>query len=420
MEQRCPMRRLEEFSLLDPEVQNDPFEFYALLREQSPIYIMPENGIYVVSRYEDCRTVLRDTATFSNVILGMEAIQGEDRADMYQGILRERGWGHVHVLHRTDAPKHSRHRKLVDRVFIASRVKALVPQVDSLAHQLIDRFIDRGECEFVSEFALPLPGIIMGEQLGLDRNDFRRFQSWALAMLETSNRVMTDEELRQTADIELDAQHYLAKIFEDRKKNPTNDLISSLVHAAVEGEEPFTMHELQNLLHQLITGGYETTTSAIAHGVWLLIQHPDQYALLRDDRSLIRNFVEETLRIESPVQGLLRTVTKDTELAGVKIPGGSTLLIRFGAANHDAGTFPKPENFDLKRENAKAHLAFGGGVHSCLGSLLARQEFTSAITAVLNRMDHIELARPLPNPPHVESLNFRPIKELPIRFRKVA
>jgi cytochrome P450 len=418
MESACPMRHVKDFSLLDPVVQNDPFEFYALLQQQEPIYRMPETGIFVVTRYEDCRSVLRDTETYSSVILGMEAIQGEARAAMYQNILRERGWEHVHVLHRTDAPKHTRHRKLVDRVFTASRVKALVPQVDALAHHLIDQFIGRGECEFVSEFALPLPGMIIGEQLGLDRDGFRRFQSWALSMLVTSNRVMTDDELRETAEIELDAQHYLAKIFEDRQKNPTDDLISSLVHAAVEGEEPFSMHELQNLLHQLITGGYETTTSAIAHGLWLLIRNPDQFKKLRGDRSLVRNLVEETLRIESPVQGLMRSVTKDTELAGVKIPAGATVLIRFGAANHDASIFPSPETFDIQRGNAKAHLAFGGGVHSCIGSLLARQEFNSAMNAVLDRMDDISLARPLPDPPHVESLNFRPIKELPIRFTR--
>ncbi|NQV22355.1 MAG: cytochrome P450, partial [Rhodospirillales bacterium] len=232
-------KRVEDFSLLDPHVLSEPYEFYALLHKEQPVYRMPETGIYVVTRYDDIRTVVRDTKTYSSVILGMEALQGEN-ATMYQNILRDRGWEHVHVLHRTDEPKHSHHRRLVDRAFTAKRVRELAPQVDALAHELIDRFIDRGECEFISEFALPLPGMIMGEQLGLDKNEFKRFQSWAYAMLETSNRVMSEQELRDTAEIELDAQHFLAELLEDRRRNPTEDLVSALVHAASEGEEPFT------------------------------------------------------------------------------------------------------------------------------------------------------------------------------------
>jgi cytochrome P450 len=404
--------------LLDPQVLNDPFEFYALLHQEQPVYRMPETGIYVVTRYDDVRAVVKDTVTYSSVILGMEALQGEN-ANLYQDILRKRGWEHVHVLHRTDEPKHAHHRRLVERAFTAKRVRELAPKVDALSHELIDRFIDRGECEFISEFAIPLPGIIMGEQIGLPRDEFKRFQSWAYAMLETSNRIMSEDEIRKTAEIELDAQHYLAEILEDRKQNPTDDLVSALVHAAIEGEEPFNDHELQNLMHQMITGGYETTTSAIGHGLWLLIRNPDQMAALRADEGHLKNFVEETLRIESPVQGLMRNVTTDTELAGVHIPAGSTVIVRYGAANHDTSKFECPRKFDIERSNAGMQLAFGSGVHFCPGAMLARQEITSGIRAILERMEDIELARPLPEPPHVESLNFLPIKELPIRFRKM-
>ena len=411
----CPMKGIADYNLLDPAVMAAPWEFYGLLHEEQPIYRMPETGIYVVTRYEDVMTVLKDTTTYSNVILAMEALQG-DNGRRYQEMLREKGWGHVHVLHRTDPPTHTQHRKLVDRVFTAERVKALVPQVEALAHQLVDKFIDQGECELVKDFALPLPGIILGEQLGLDKNEFARFQSWALAMLATSNEMMSEERLREVANIELDAQHYLAQIFEERRANPTGDLISDLVHAARDGEEPFTMHELQNLLNQLITGGYETTTSAIAHGMWLLIQNPAQYAKLRENPSLARRFVEEVLRIESPVQGIMRTVTRDTTLGGQALTAGDTLIIRFGAANNDPAKFPCPRDFNIERPNAAQHLAFGGGIHACLGQQLARQEILTGIQVLLSRLENFELARPLPEPPYVFSLNFRPLKEMPIRF----
>lgn len=408
---------ISDYSLLDEDTLDCPFEFYARLHEEQPVYQMPENGIYVVTKHEDIRAVARDTETYSNVILAMEELQG-DNGRRYQEILKQRGWEHVHVLHRTDPPVHSQHRKLVDRVFTPARIKNLVPQVDALAHELIDRFIDRGECDLITDFALPLPGMILGGQLGLDKNEFARFQAWALAFLSTGNKVMDDAELLATAEIELDAQVYLAEILEDRKLHPTNDLISDLVHAARPGEDPFTMHELQNLMHQLITGGYETTTSAITHGMWLLIRNPDQLAKLRANPSLLKNFVEETLRIESPVQGIMRRVAKDTVLNGTELPAGATLILRFGAANHDPDQFECPGKFDIERHNAGRHLAFGFGTHHCIGAPLARQEIYSGIQALLERIDDVELIGELPKPAHVYSLNFRPLKEFPIRFRK--
>ena len=180
------------------------------------------------------------------------------------------------------------------------------------------------------------------------------------------------------------------------------------------------MHELQNLMHQLITGGYETTTSAITHGIWLLIKNPDQLAKLRANPELMRNFVEETLRIESPVQGIMRRVTKDTELGGVHFPEGATVLLRWGAANRDAARFPEPAQFDVERANARRHVAFGNGIHNCLGAALARQEILTGVSVLLERLDDFALARPLPENPYVYSLNFRPLKEFPLRFRKRA
>lgn len=412
IEAKCP---ISSYSLLDPEVQKAPWEFYARLHEEQPVYQMPETGIYVITRYEDVRAAVLDTATFSNVVLAMEALQGEN-GRRYQEILKEKGWGHVHVLHRTDPPTHTIHRKLVDRVFTPKRVKELLPEIETLANELVDRFIGKGECELIQDFALPLPGRILGGQLGLDVNEFARFQRWALAMLSTGNEIMDDDRLREMAEVELDAQHYLAGIFEDRRVNPTGDLISDLVHSAREGEEPFTMHQLQNLLHQLITGGYETTTSAIGHGLWLLIRYPDQLEKLRANMDLLKNFVEEVLRFESPVQGLMRTVTKDVVVAGTQLKKGDTVLLRWGAANADPKKFPNPRTFDIERPNASTHLAFGFGAHYCIGQQLARQEILTGIKVLLDRFESFELARPLQDMPYVHSLNFLPLKELPIRF----
>ena len=411
--------RVDNFSLMDPATQSDPFDFYAALHEECPVYRMPETGFYLVSRYDDLRHVLKDTETFSNDVNVKhgKGLQGE-LGVLYEEIIAERGWAHVQTLQRTDPPVHSRYRKLLDRVFTVKRVRDMAPYVDEVANELIDDWIDEDRCEFNAQFAMPLPGIIIAEQLGLGRKDIKTFKRWSDALISLAIRRMTEQEIRETAETELEMQHFLFDVFEDRRKTPTGDLISALVHAHGDDEEPLSLHELQNVMHQLISGGFETTQSAIAHGMWLLLRHPETMQRLRDDPNLIKRFCEEALRFESPVQGLARMTTRDVELAGTLIPEGSMVLTRYGAANRDPARFACPHNFDIDRPNAGAHLAFGSGPHFCVGASLARQEMISAFTALLNRLDDIELERELPYPAHDPSLYFMPMKELPITFRK--
>jgi cytochrome P450 len=409
---------LTQYSLLDPAVQADPFEFYTKLQQECPVYRMPETGMFVVTRFEDLAHVLRTPEDFSNDLSSQSGLQGEGAA-LYQDILREKGWAHVQTLQRTDPPVHTRYRKLLNKVFTGKRMKALAPSIDNRCHNLIDDFIDRGRCEFVNEFALAFPGSIIAEQIGLDPAELHRFKRWADAMLAPATRILTPDALRAAAEIEVEAQHYLAEVFAQRRASPREDIISGLVHAHAEGEPPLSDHELQNLMHQLITGGYETTTSALAHGMWLIIRYPEQAEKVRQDPSLLNNFVEESLRFESPVQGLARQTTRDVTLAGTTIPKGSMVLVRYGAANRDAAKFANPEDFDVTREKAVTHMAFGMGVHSCVGALLARQELRSAYRALLTRMSDITFEVPLPTPATEPSLFFIPIKEMHIKFRKV-
>ncbi len=409
--------RIEDFSLLDPAVQSNPSAFYALLHAQQPVYRMPETGMYVVSRYDDVRAVLRDPEVFSNdttAAVGMNS--GVYR--IHHQMLTERGWPHIQTLQRTDPPVHGRYRRLLDQVFNIQRVNALIPRIEEVTHSLIDAFIDRGECEFVSEFAFPLPGIIIAEQLGLDRENIATFKKWADAILAPAMNPLTAEEITEVAEIELEMQHFLADTFESRRREPREDMISALVNARSEGEEPLSMRELQNLMHQLISGGYDTVISGLANSLWLLLRFPDQMAKLRADPSLTRNFVDEALRLESPVQGLMRCATRDVEVAGTVIPKDSMVIVRYGAANLDASKFDCPHQLDIERRNAGAHLAFGNGTHFCVGRLLAKQEMLTGFTILLERLADIELAGPLPDPPHLPSLLLHGMKELPIRFRK--
>lgn len=410
-------RSIDDYSLMDPAVQDDPFEFYELLREERPVYQMPETGFFVVTRYEDVRKVVADFKTFSNDLVREKEFQRE-RYQIHADVLAERGWPLMQTLQRTDPPVHGRYRRLLDKVFTPKQVEQLKPRIDGIVNDLVDSFIDKGECEFVHDFALMLPGLLIAEQIGLG-NDVLTFKKWVDAMFATGMNILSEDEIRRAAEIELEAQLYFADIFEDRRKNPRDDIVSSLVHASVgEDEAPLTTQELQSLMRHIVGAGFESTASALASGMLRLINHPDQLAKLKADNGLMPGFVEEVLRIDSPVQGHFRKALKDVTIGDVFIPAGSIVIPRYGAANHDPRQFACPHAFDIERPNANRHLAFGMGTHFCLGANLARQEIKSAFTIILERMDDIQLARPLSLPMHQVNFILYLLNELPITFRR--
>ena len=384
-----------EGSLLDPEIAACPFAHYRELHEKAPIHRMPETGFYVASGYDDVREILSDPVTYSNNSQLSQRV-GESAAALgriYEEHLAELGWGHVQTLQRTDPPDHSRYRRLLNRALTPPLVRTMLPDVERIADELIDAFIDRGSCDFIADFAFPLPGKVIAGLIGLDDSDITTFKTWADAMLAPSQGLLTDEEkARHYAALEAEAQHYMAGVFEERRAQPTGDMLSEMVAPPDEGDEPFTMHELQNLMNQLITGGYTTTADAIGNAMLLLLEHPDQMEMLRRDRSLLRNFADEALRHSSSVQGLFRRTTRDVTLSGVDIPADSIIHVRYGAANRDPSTFDDPDRFDITRDNASRHVAFSRGPHFCVGQPLAMQEMVIAFDRLLDRLDDIALA----------------------------
>ena len=413
-----PAAELDAELLLDPAVQADPFAYYQQLRAQQPVLRMPGTGFYVLTRYEDLRMILRDTETFSNT-MDLEEQSG-DQARRLGALFNERlavkGWAHVPTLHQSDPPEHTRYRRLLNKVFSPGRVRQMIPDVERICDQLIDSFAGRGWCDFVSEFAFPLPGIVISEQLGLAASEIGTFRRWADAMLAPAQGLLVDEDSAiANADIEAEAQHYLADVFEARRAHPTGDLISALVAASEEEERPLSMAELQNLLQQLITGGYITTADGITSAMWLLIDNPEQMRRVRADPSLVKPFAEEALRMLAPVQGLFRKATKDVEMHGVTIPAGSILHVRYGAANRDGEAFAAPEEFDVTREHVMRHMSFGQGPHACVGAPLARQEMVTAFERLLARLDDLRLdpSREVERNP---GLLFNSFKAMPIRF----
>ena len=213
----CPV----DHTILDPAVQDSPWDFYDELHDKCPVFPMPEIGAVMVTRYDDVRHVLTHPELFSSS--GRSGKGSAAKADMsrrYQEILRERGWGHVETLQRTDPPEHTAYRRLVAKAF-------LTPHIEDVCNELVDGLVDAGECEFHMEFAMPLPGTIIAEELGLDRSDIHRFNRWAGAMLAMAMRPLTEEQMLEVVEIELEAQHHLAAEFERRRKDPQSDLIST-------------------------------------------------------------------------------------------------------------------------------------------------------------------------------------------------
>jgi cytochrome P450 len=404
---------------MDPAVQDDPFAFYELLQHEQPVYRMPETGFYVVTRYEDVKRVVMDPASFSNNLVREKEFQG-DRYRVHAEVLEQKGWPLMQTLQRTDPPVHGRYRRLLDKVFTPRQVQELKPRIESIVQELVDSFIDRGECEFVHDFSLMLPGRLIAEQIGLG-DDILTFKKWVDAMFATGMNILSEEEIRKAAEVEVEAQHYFAAVFEERRKNPRNDIVSQLVQTTLAGEdEPMSMQELQSLMRHIIAAGFETTASALSSGMLRLIRHPEQQAKLRANRALMPGFIDEVLRIDSPVQGHFRRALVDVTIGNVTIPKGSVVIPRFGAANHDPRQFACPHEFDIERKGAGRHFAFGNGIHYCLGANLARQEMSSAFNIVLDRLQDIRLSRPLSSQPHDVNFILYYLRELPIGFRKAA
>ena len=408
-------------ALSDPAVQDDPFTYYNERRSACPVWHEPDVNLYVIGAMDEARKALTDATTFSSAPAPRGAAANPVPI-AYVTALAERGWARAVTLQRTDPPVHTRYRKVLNRVFTPARVRSLTPGIDAIVTELLDEFIPKGRCEFVADLALPLPGMFIAEQLGLDRSQYRTFRRWAEAMLCLASRPnMTMDEAMVEVEVELAAQHYLAAEVAKRRAEPSDDLISLIVHAASdnasEGDSGgFSMNELQDLMHQLVTGGFETTTGGLATAMMLLATHPDQQQLLRERRDLLPNFIEESLRFDSPVHGLWRRTACPVQVAGVDIAEGSAVMIRFGAANRDPQVFDDPDRFDITRPNATQHVAFGLGAHFCIGAALARQEMSSAFTAMLDRTSWIEVDGELPTPLHDPSFFLRPMTTLPIRF----
>lgn len=411
-----------EVNLFYPETQQCPYQAYERLRKESPIYQQPGTDIYVVTRYKDVRAVLMDPETFRSGAAGTPYRMKTDNIERQKKIaarFAEKGWVPEPTLGNRDDPGHRQMRAMFNEAFRPARIKEMDPFVENLAYELIDDFVDDGHCDWVKQFAVPLPLYIIGEQMGAKREDMWKIKNWTDAFFHRISMMLDEETELEMVDREIEGQHYFQPIFEELRQNPNDSLLSVLVNTVIEEwGRPLTDNELHaEMMADTFVGGSETTTNALSAGMQLLIENKDVWHQLKSDPdSYVKVFVEEVLRLESPVQSLMRFTAKDVELHGVHMPAGSLVNVRFASANRDDRHFECPEKLDLNRQKPGAHVAFGSGVHHCLGAPLARRELIWGFTAVVDRFEDMWFAEGKNDFAVHPHFLLRSLKELHIEF----
>jgi cytochrome P450 len=353
--------------------------------------IWQDGRSFSVLRYDDCARVLRDNVTFSSKVY--ESLMGPVMG---------------HTILEMDEPEHRRHRNLAGSAF---RQKTLQRWEDDLvrplAHEMIDRFASRGEADLVEELTYPFPVQVIARILGLPRGDVEYFQTLAFRL--TSVGSGYEDSLKASTEL----AEYLLPVIRDRRAHPSDDLISELAAAGLEGER-LADEEIVSYLRLLLPAGSETTYCSIGSLLFALLTHRDQLAAVADDRDLVPRAIEELLRWEPAVPFIPRRAVTDTDVAGVDIPAGSRVTVCLGSANRDETKFADPDRFDIHRLEAQ-HLSFAFGPHMCLGMHLARMEMRVVLNAVLDRLPDLELA-PDGRDPHIRGIGFRSPTCLPVRF----
>ena len=368
------------YNPLSAETAQDPYPTYAKLRARDPVHRSRLMNAWVFTRYADADAILRDHRRFSSDPRKRTAARRQ------QASLPNVEEPSMLFL---DPPDHTRLRALVNKAFTPRAVAALEPRIREIMTTLLDAVDDPSAFDLMKAVAKPLPVIVIAEMLGIPPEDRAQFAVWSDQRARILEPTLTPEE-RETAEAAMQAlDEYLRPIISERRAAPRDDIISALAQAEEEGDT-LTEREVLVMLRLLLVAGNETTTNLIGNGVLALLRHPDQLAALRGDAALIPSAVEELLRFDSPVQVDLRSALDDCDVNGFRVRRGDNVVILLGAANRDPDRFPAPDRLDVRRAEQN-HLAFGRGIHHCLGAPLARLEGRVVLEALLERFRSIRL-----------------------------
>lgn len=405
---------------LDPfaeDFQQLPFRTLALLREQAPVHVMAEAGWYIVTSMELAREVLSDPSRFSNQISRRTSPPPEVADEV--AAIRSRGFPYVPTLLMNDPPAHTRFRRIVQKALTPRALAGMEPLVAEVAEGLARTLPDKTTIDFVEVFARPLPVRAISRMLGLPderQDDVRRWTDAATATI--GAQLPPARWLEVERDL-LDYQLSIADELRRRRREPSDDLLSLLVNAATDGSSAtdFDIPELVSLTRELMVAGNESTLRLLADVAWQLDAMPGEWQRVRADPAHADRIVEEAVRLASPSAAVFRRVVQDTDLGGVRLPAGSTLVVSLLAANRDPAEFPDADRFDPDRPPAQRHIAFGQGIHACIGNILARMEVNHAVRALAEHVERIEVVRDRPLR-YLPSLIVRGLVELPVQVHR--
>lgn len=411
---------LPEAELFTPEFRNNPYPGYTEMRSSAPIHkVETSAGVttWLVTRYEDVEALLRDpcfvkdyrNALTADELAGMEP-QPEELRPLSEMMLSK------------DPPDHTRLRRLVSKAFTPRFIEGLRPRIQEIANELLDK-VEKGSrpegepsgqrrMDLIEDYAFPLPITVISEMLGVPKEDRQKFRQWSNTAVSSDMSVEYAETLRS----EMRAfTEYLSNLFEDKRAYPADDLTSSLIRAEEEGDK-LGEEELLAMVFLLLVAGHETTVNLIGNGALALLTHPDQLQKLKDDPSLMKSAVEEMLRFDGPVQiSTDRFAAENVEFRGASISRGDIVLAVLGSADRDESRFTNPQTLDIEREDNR-HLAFGKGIHHCLGAPLARLEGEIGFSTLLARVPDLRLDATLEDLDWRPGLLIRGLQRLPVAF----
>ena len=409
-------RALADMPLFDTDTLKCPYHYDSSLREEAPVYQDPQSGVYVVSTYPLVREAHKTADVFSNeftLALGSSRqLDGEVVAAMKQTYDLGKG-----TMLTVDNPEHDIYRASVREFFLAPNLQHHRPWIEDFAQRLVDE-IPAGETyNFIDKFSRPLPLSVIMHVLGIPLDMFDKAFAWTVANVNVLSQVADKEALLEANALIKEEYDWFAQALEERRANPREDLLTVVAHAEYEGR-PFTIEEQLSHCTQFLVAGNETTTATLAEGIRQLCLNPEQEALVRADRSLIPNLVEETLRLATPTSNMWRLTKSDYNLGGVDIPAGSMVLLKYFSSNHDESMFEQPMEFDITRANAKRHIAFGFGTHVCIGQHLSKLEMIIAWEKLFEGTSGMRLACAPEELEYMPNILLRGLEEIPVIFEK--
>ena len=383
----------------DPAVLQCPYPHYARMRAEAPVIFLENVGMWFVTGHDLVLEVARDHHTYSNLFGGASMPLPPGEREQLQAAIEE-GYPRVSTMLTADQPDHTRYRRLVSKAFSARAIADLEPAVREITAMLIDGWLGTGRIEFVSQFAVGLPVRVIARALNVpdDRlDDFKRWSDDSIAGIGTN--ITIDQRVAAERGVN-EFQRYFAAELDRRRAEPQDDLLTLLLNARVDDDDPevtdrrpLDVPEMLSIVQQLLVAGNETTTKMLTEMMRLLAEHPDEWARVKADPSRVAAVVEETLRLATPTQGMFRIVTRDVELGGVAIPAGARMVIVYSSANRDEAVFgAEPDAFDPDRAALGEHVAFGKGIHFCVGASLSRLEGRIALTELARRIESFTLA----------------------------